>query len=1376
LSDFLNDEQVKRSIETRMMSSNAQQIYNVNGNSPLTLPAADAQVRLWFLHQLDPLSPVYNIYRAIRLVGNINIQAIEQTVHALIARQGALRTTFDEIDGEVVQIIHTDLSIEINQIDYSNLEANNKETKLQSFLDNGIQQPFDLIEGPLVRVSLIKLNKNEHVFYFCVHHLIFDRRSLGLLNREFSDFYQFFSSGESDGLVKLDVSFSDYTQWRLEKIKQEDLSKQWKFWKENLKDIKPLELPYDGKRIIKATTRGDRCYLDLPSGLIDDFESAVSKQGVTLFMGLLAVFKLLIHRWSGEEDILTGTPFSDRRLKGTENLFGFFVSTLILRTDLSGDPTFSELLSRVRKKSFNSYRYNSMPLDKIIESLNPERIVNRNPLFDLDFQLQKLQPEQLIIGDTSLSECKASRYSSQYDLGFTVREKDNNKNGYDIRFEYRTDLFSKNTIENLLKRYQKLLQEVVLDQNKKLSEYSILLNDERDSLIVDRNKTTLVYSKKSLHQLFLEQVLTNKNKTAVITESSSFTYIEIANKAVQLALFMKKQGVKENSVVAILLSRSELIPVAMLASFFLKASYLPLDPEYPVSRIEYILNDASVEHILVEESFSNMVTSHKTKKIFPESVLNENSLNDDELTQYIESFLSVSGVNQLAYIIYTSGSTGNPKGVILTQKNLVNFIAAMAERPGIESSDVILAVTTISFDISVLEILLPLSLGASTIIVDRDTSYDPQTLSALLLKHDVTIMQATPATWQMMVASNWSGKNDLKLLTGGEALSQKLSDQLQPLVKEVWNMYGPTETTVWSSCYKIEAVGQAPLIGKPIANTQIYVLDKMNQLVVDGAYGELCIAGDGVSNGYFGRDDLTEKVFIDNPFYRSSLDNNLQSSSEKLYKTGDLVRFNQDQNIEYIGRMDFQVKVRGYRIELGEIETAISKHSDVENAIVIVREDNVDDKRIVAYVTSAKLNFVADSLRLFLQEHLPSYMLPQHFILLRDFPKTPNGKVDRKSLPIPESEQIDKLGSVIEASSETEKAIVKIWQELTGQEIISVNSNFFDIGGHSLLAMQVISTVKKQLNIEIKPMAMIQDTLAQIAASVDGLKYQNVENSIPKLESVLPQFFSEDKSLFGFYYSSKIKERSAIKRNEQQKSKGAVLLCSPILMENINANWAFRRLAIQLSMAGYDVLRFDYFGTGDSLGYDSDACVERWGNDILEASKYLQSISKQKTISIVGLRFGASLAAQANVKFIDKLILWEPIIDGNEYVNELFYKYLKTLSDLNYIRKTETKAKKGELIGFGFSDNLDRSIRDTRLVDGNNLKNANQIILISSNKSKPFDAYLDKLSEACSSPKNLTRFKNCYVEDKSPGIEKYNDLGAFLPGKSLDVIIRELGK
>ncbi len=1368
-----------------MSSSATQLIVNTKGvEQSLTLPAADAQTRLWFLHQLQPSSPVYNIYRAIRIKGSINIAAIEQTVNALISRQGALRTTFNEVDGNIVQVIHKNLSVELNQIDFSNIDSNRKESTLQTFLDLGIQESFDLIKGPLIRVSLIKLSEDEHVFFFCVHHLIFDRRSLGLLNKEFSDLYQFFSSGESDGLNRLDISFSDYTQWRLEKIKQEDLSKQWKFWKENLKNIKPLELPYDGERTIKATTVGDRCYLDLPSGLIDEFEGAVSKQGVTLFMGLLSVFKLLIHRWSGAEDILTGTPFSERRLKGTENLFGFFVSTLILRTDLSGDPTFVELLSRVRKRSFNSYRYNSIPLDKIVEALNPERIINRNPLFDLDFQLQKLQPEELNIRNTSVSECRALRYSSQYDLGFTVREKDNNendrlvdnKNGYDIRFEYRTDLFEKSTIENLLKRYKKLLQEVAFDQNKKLSEYSVLLDDEKKSLIVDRNNTNLEYSNMNMHQLFLQQVIENKNKIAVITESSSFTFIEIADKAVRLANYMKKQGVKENSVVAILLSRSELIPVAMLASFFLKASYLPLDPEYPVARIEYILNDASVEHVLVEESFSNMVTSHTTKKIFAESVLSESSLNDEELTEYIEVFLSTGGFNQLAYIIYTSGSTGNPKGVMLTQKNLINFIAAMAERPGIKSSDIILAVTTISFDISVLEILLPLSLGATTIIVDRDTSYDPQALSELLLKHDATIMQATPATWQMMVASAWSGKKDLKLLTGGEALSQKLSDQLQPLVKEVWNMYGPTETTVWSSCYKIDEVGQPPLIGKPIGNTQIYILDKMNQLVVDGAYGELCIAGDGVSNGYLGLNDLTEEVFIDNPFDKKSIDSDSKPVSKKLYKTGDLVRFSQDQNIEYVGRIDFQVKVRGYRIELGEIETAINKHSEVENSVVIVREDNVDDKRIVAYVTSSQSAFDADSLRLLLQEQLPSYMLPQHFVLIDEFPQTPNGKIDRKSLPIPEYVQIKNGGSIIESISDTEKSIAKIWSDLTGQEKISINSNFFDIGGHSLLAMQVISTAKKKLNIEIKPMAMIQDTLAQIAASVDGTEYQSVENKTLQLKSVSPQFFSQDKSLFGFYYASKIKDRVDLMQNSQQKAKGAVLLCSPILMENINANWAFRRLATQLSLAGYDVLRFDYFGTGDSLGYDSDACVDRWKRDILEASKYLQSISKQETISIVGLRFGASLAAQANVEFIDKLILWEPIINGNEYVNELFYKYLKTLSDLNYIRKTETKAKKGELIGFGFSDNLDRSIRDTRLVDGKNLKNANQVILLSSNKSKPFDAYLDKLSESCSSLKNQTRFKNCYVEDKSPGIEKYNDLRAFLPGKSLDVIISELGK
>ncbi|MFT6733325.1 MAG: amino acid adenylation domain-containing protein [Polaribacter sp.] len=1359
--------------------STKKNISNEKVKQNFTFPAADAQVRLWFLHQLQPSSPVYNIYRAIRMKGIINIDAIEKAINALIVRQGALRTTFNEVDGKIVQTIHANLEVKLNRIDYSNLSSDKREANLQEFMDVGIQQPFDLVAGPLIRVSLVRLSENDHVFFFCVHHLIFDRRSLGILNKEFSDFYQFFSSGESEGLCLLDVSFFDYTQWRLEKISETDLSQQWNYWKENLKNIKPLELPYDGRRSNKISTQGDRCYLDLPSGLIEEFENAVSKHGVTLFMGLLAVFKLLIYRWSGEEDILTGTPFSDRRLKGTENLFGFFVSTLILRTDLSGDPTFTELLSRVRKRSFNSYRYNSMPLDKIIEQLNPERIINRNPLFDLDFQLQKMQPEILKVGDAITSECRASRLSSQYDLGFTIREKESESEGkqdYDIRFEYRTDLFCKETIDSLLKRYKKLLQEVISNSDKKLSEYSVVLEEELESLVIDRNKTILSHSKTRMHQLFLKQVQANPNSTAVITESSSFTYKQIANKAIVLAIHLRQQGVKENSVVAILLSRSEMIPVAMLASFFLKATYLPLDPEYPVSRIEYILNDAAVEHILVEESYSNMVTSPTTTKIYPHSVLSENSLNDIEKTKNINEFLLDNKLSHLAYIIYTSGSTGNPKGVMLTQENLTNFIVAMTKRPGINSKDIILAVTTISFDISVLEILLPLSLGAATIIASRDSSYDPQVLSELLIKHNATIMQATPATWQMMVASGWIGKKDLKLLTGGEALSQKLSDQLQPLVNQVWNMYGPTETTVWSSCYQIENIGQPPLIGKPIANTQMYVLDKMNQLVADGAYGELCIAGEGVSNGYFGQSYLTEKVFIDNPFYQKSIDSNINSVSKILYKTGDLVRFNRDQNIEYVGRMDYQVKVRGYRIELGEIETAINKHLDVDNSVVIIREDNVDDKRIVAYVNSNKLNFDVDSLRLYLQDFIPSYMLPQHFVLLDSFPQTPNGKIDRKLLPIPEFDNRESSNSIVEASSATEKGIVKIWRELTGQDEISVNSNFFDIGGHSLLAMQVISMAKKQLDIEIQPMAMIQDTLAQLAASIDGLEYQSVENKVQQLESVSPQFFSEDKSLFGFYYSSKNKTDPSFGKALHQKSKGAVLLCSPILMENINANWTYRRLAAQLSNEGFDVLRFDYFGTGDSIGYDSDASVDRWKKDIFEASEFLKAKSQHQRISLVGLRFGASLAALSNIDNVDKLILWEPIINGNQYVDELHRKYKNTLEDLNHIRKKPTKIKKGELIGFSFSENLEQTIRSVDLFEGENLKKCSKVVLVSSNLDKFFDFFQKKFKENALSnsiTSNAT-FKNCFVNDPSPGIEKYNDLSAFLPSKSIDVIIQEL--
>lgn len=1300
-------------------------------------PAQDSQKRLWFIHQLQPDSPVYNIFKVVEIDGEINPQSLGKAVNAIIERHEALRTTFHALDEKVFQTIHPKLQVELPVIDMQE-----RPEEVQTMLNRYVKEPFDLIKGPLIRVYLIQKSPQKYVFLFVVHHMVFDRRSLGLLNKELTEFYRHFEEGATPQLEELVAQYADYSEWRLKKLNETDLTRPWQYWQKKLASVEPLTLPYDRHRSFEANTNGKRLYLDIPTELVEKFEKVASAKGVTLFMGVMALFKLLVFRWSGETDLLTGTPFADRRMKGCEELFGFFVNTLVLRSDLSGEPTFSELLGRIRKTCFDAYRYNSMPLDKIIERLHPDRLVNRNPLFDLDFQVQRLHAESLVLGDARITEINAERGSSQYDLGFALREKTDT---YTARFEYRTDLFEEKTIVRLLQRFKLLMEAVVEDCDKPLSDYAILLPDEYQLLVESRNQTEQpIQEDARFYKQFLENAEKTPEKIAVISEAGELTYQQLKDKAVILYNELLAQGVKPGDMVAMLLSRSEFLAVSMIATHMAGATYLPLDPEYPESRIQYILQDAQAKFVILERALDGLIETESTTRIYAQEVIAaEANTQLDTVPQH---------ENSLAYVIYTSGSTGNPKGVMITQRNLLNFLQSMSKEPGLSADDTLLAVTTISFDIAVLEILLPLFVGGKTIIADRLKSYDPTALASLIEEHEVTVMQATPSTWQMMVSSGWQGKQNLKLLTGGEALPAKLSKQLQDLAGEVWNMYGPTETTVWSTCCQLLDDNKEPSIGKPIDNTQIYVLDEKNRLVPDGVFGELCIGGEGVAAGYMNRAELNAERFIRNPFDKQNETN--------IYKTGDLVRYGQNADLEYAGRLDFQVKVRGYRIELGEIESALEQFEMIEQAVVAVRESHDGDKRIVAYYILNDLEqFDLSLLKNYLNEKLPAFMVPQNFEQLDEFPLTPNGKVDRKKLPQPTFEEHQVGEDFVEASTETEKKLVAIWQEMIGIENISVDSRFFDAGGHSLLAMQVIARVKNELGTEISPLAMIRDSLEQIAASIDGVsKKPSRPAAASATETITPYFFGADNSLFGSYH----------RPMKQVAPKGAVLLCSPIYMEGINAHWAYRRLATQLVAAGFEVLRFDYFGTGDSLGDDAEGNVDIWCDNVRQAASELRQRAKCDSISVVGLRFGATIASLANLSAIDKLVLWEPVIQGQLYVDDLRAKYKDTLKELNYIRSQSPQFKENELVGFDFPQTVEHSISNAQLLEGDSLKKAGEVVLVTSTEQEKFAEFFDDFYASCQ------HFEFCTVDDTSPKIENYTDLGAYLPGKSLNTIVNKL--
>lgn len=1023
-----------------------------------TLPASDAQQRLWFINELLPDSPVYNIYRAVKITGKFNPEALQKTLNAMIVRHETLRTTFHAENGQVMQAVHACLEIKMEEID---LRGRNED--MQAILDKNVQRPFDLINGPLLRACLLKLEDDCHVFQFMVHHIIFDRRSLGILNRELTEHYRYYDEGVSPDLPDLEVQYSDYSMWRNEKLNVEDLSRPWTYWQKQLTGLVPLTLPYDHTRSAIPNTRGDRVYLDLPDNLIRNFEPVVTNSGATLFMGVLAVFYILIHRWSGETNIMVGSPYADRRLKGSEDLFGFFVSSLIFRTDLSGDPTFGEVLARVKKTCFNSYRYNAMPLDKIVERLNPERHVNRTPLFDMDFQVQKLQPEALEFGDTEISDVRAARCSAAHDLGFAIREK---TDGYDIRFEFREDLFERSTMEFMLKRFSLLLDSITNEPGKKISEYSIVLPEEQHKLEL-WNNTERDYGKPCcLQELFESQVEKTPDSTVLVFEDEQLTYRELNSRANRLAHFLRERGVGADDLVAVCMERSIEMVIALYGIHKAGAGYVPLDPDNPPSRLCYILEDIKAPVVLSQQKFSEVLHGSSVP------IVNLDTGWDSIADRSCENPELITNPENLAYVIYTSGSTGNPKGVMIEHKGIVSHLRWMQDYFQLDASDRVLQKIAYTFDPSVPEFFWATTVGAQIVLAKPGGHQDYFYLADLIERNQVTTLAWIPSLLQDFISKVDSNKcTSLKRITcGGEVMPVELPFQLSKFCKAgLYNVYGPTEAVIEVSCFPCpgDYEGKNIPIGKAIANTQLHILDDNLCPVPIGSSGELYIGGVQIARGYLNQPELTSDKFIHDPFSKDS--------HARLYKTGDLARYQADGQIEYIDRFDFQVKIRGLRVELGEIEARLNELNLVKQCVVIVREDIPGDKRIVAYFEpSDGVDVKISDIRHHLRNNLPSYMVPQYFVELQQLPLTTNEKIDRNALPEPSEDMLGIDTEIIEASTDTEKALVKIWRELIGIENISIGADFFDLGGHSLLTTQMVSMIVEKFDVEISLSTVFQ--------------------------------------------------------------------------------------------------------------------------------------------------------------------------------------------------------------------------------------------------------------------------------------------------------------
>ena len=1037
------------------------------------LPLSFAQQRLWFLAQMYPDSVAYNLPNAFHLTGPLNSAALEQSLQRIVQRHEILRTTFQNVDGQAVQITSSDLALAVPLavVDLRAVPAAEREAQTQQLIQTEAHKPFDLNQGPLLRVQLLRLAEEEHLFLLTLHHIVSDGWSSMIFLRELKAYYEELSVGTPAQLPDLSIQYADYASWERRWLQGEVVEAQLAYWKHKLDGRLPvLELPADHPRLAVKTYLGECHSFSLSKTLLAALKELSQRAGVTLFMTLLAALKTLLYRYTGQTDILIGSPIAHRSRSEIENLIGCFINTLVFRTDVSGNPRFQELLGRVRQTCAEAYAHQDLPFEKLVEELQPERDLSHSPVFQVMLILHVQDTRKVSeLANLTLTPREIHSQSAKFDITLELHETSEGLQGW---FEYSTDLFDTATVARLQGHFQVLLKAIVANPETPLANLPLLTDVERYQLLTAWNTTQREFSQdKCVHQLFEAQVERTPDTVAVVCEEQQLTYQQLNWRANQLAYHLQALGVGPAVCVGICVERSLEMLVGLLGVLKAGGAYVPLDPTYPSERLAFVVADSHIPVLLTHHHLLPNLPPHQARVVCLDT-------DRPELSQANQDNPANGATpDHPAYVIYTSGSTGVPKGVQVLHQGVVNFLEAMAHKPGLSADDSLLAVTTLSFDIAVLELLLPLVVGARVVIASRDVAADGGQLGDTLATVGATVMQATPATWRLLIAAGWEGGASLRILCGGEVLPSELAEQLWTTGGEVWNLYGPTETTIWSAAHHLADPQLVP-IGQPIANTQFYILDSYLQPVPVGVPGELHIGGTGLAQGYLNRPQLTAEKFIVDPFSTRP--------GARLYKTGDLVRYRSDGSLEFLGRLDHQVKVRGFRIELGEIETVLGQQPAVREAVVVAREMAAGDKRLVAYVVPDRATTLdLSTLRRSLRNHLPEYMLPAAFVLLDTFPLTPNGKVDRHALPAPEQTRPVLEDAFVAPRNRTEESLAEIWGAVIGVASVGVRDNFFALGGHSLLAIQMLSRVRDAFDIEIPvPTFFAHPTVAGLAEAL----------------------------------------------------------------------------------------------------------------------------------------------------------------------------------------------------------------------------------------------------------------------------------------------------
>jgi amino acid adenylation domain-containing protein len=1008
----------------------------------VVLPASYAQQRLWFLDRLEPESAAYHVPVVSRLRGRLDVAALGRALTALGERHESLRTTFTMIDGVPHQLIASRPSVVMTVTDVR--AEPDAEAAALALADEDSATRFDLIAGPLWRARLISISDEDHILSLTLHHTIADAWSVGILLRELSSLYGAELDGRPADLPELAIQYGDYAAWQREWMDSGGLDRQLAYWKSHLAGAPALlELLTDHPRPAMQSFNGAKASTILPRGLLDGLRALSEREGTTLFMTLLAAFVALMNRYTHSDDIVVASPVANRNRLELEGLIGVFANTLALRTSVDGDPTFSELLARVRESALAAYSNQDLPFEKLVEELNPPRDLSYAPVTQVMFVLHNHVGAAAQFAGIEREVVTTQRDTAKFDLAlFTEARPD----GLRASLEYCRDLFDEATVQRMLGHLEMLLGAIVADPSLPVADLPLLTAAERRRLEA-WNDTEAPYVSAGMHELFAEQARRRPQATAVQFGDDRLSYAELDARANQLAQELRALGAAPGVLVGLCMERSLELPLAMLGVLKSGAAYVPIDPGYPAERQAFLLEDAQAPVLITQSHLVDELPDHGAAVLRLDGDWPRIALNASDAPA------GVCDPEHLAYVIYTSGSTGRPKGVEITHRSVANLIAHMRQAPGLTEDDVVGNLTTPAFDLSVPDWYLPLTTGARLVIVPRESTLDAFALADCLDTIGATFVQATPTTWQMLVDSGWDGSPALKIVCGGEAVPRALANELLERGASLWHMYGPTETTVWSSIRSLEP-GQGPTpIGGPIANTSFVVLDRHRRPVPVGVAGELHIAGHGLARGYRNRPELTAERFVLDP--RSD-------ERGRLYATGDLVRWRDTGTLEFLGRIDHQVKLRGFRIELGEIEAGLREHERVREAVVVVREMGPGDTRLVAYLTADSPTLDAAELRALLRLKLPEYMIPSAFVTLNAFPLTPNGKVDRSALPMP-GDSARAKSEYAPPTNELERSLTEIWERLLGVQRVGIDDDFFELGGHSLLAVQLVHAIEQEL-------------------------------------------------------------------------------------------------------------------------------------------------------------------------------------------------------------------------------------------------------------------------------------------------------------------------